>query len=313
MSSKDAIRSSTLSTPIPLDMIEAWLRGEYLISQNESSGYELLGYSLMLRGLYVYTVTFDKHWPSASKSEEFPDNFTKNIAAWGICKIDLRDGDILFHGIRLGLNANKYCDDEKDDKTNSDTDALERIQHIAWYSIFSKLTRVPGSPDPDMYFGYVLVPLNKEKESVPPEYFRWYCLMGENRKANKTNTGWQGFELPITQDKNVLTFTDQYSADFRAALCEYLETIEGDLDRPQLENKDTVSAIGHIALENWKDKMRWGRLQSTSVTARKEPDQQALFSEGLCAQIPAPLSGPGILHLFPLMHDNPGAIRSGGE
>ncbi len=287
MASKDTIRSSTLSTPVPLDMIEAWLRGEYLISQNESSGYELLGYSLMLRGLYVYTVTIknEEAGSHVGANEKFPKDFSKTIAAWGICKIDLRDGDILFHGIRLGLNTQRHNDLNKDQ--------LDDIKHVAWYSIFSKLTRVPGSQDPDMYFGYVLVPLNKD--SVTYDTFRWYSLMEYNRKTkgdtdekSKHNDPWIGFELPITRDADLkLMFTQAYSKDFRVALCNYLMAIEEDLDRPKLKNKDEVKAIGHIKMEQWKGNMRSGELHPVNPAT-------------------SALQRPGVLNLFPLLVDNLG-------
>lgn len=315
MLSRDKLKASSLSTPVPLDMINAWLRGEYLIGQNESSGYELLGWTLMLRGLYVYGVTFNEgtdegtiaNTGTKSNSETasdatLPTEVLEKMSAWGICKIDVDEGDINFHGIRLGrhkvnFGRAKKCTAKKEEMPSDPAQHQEASQpqksaehpvHLVWYSIFSKLTRVPGASTPDMYFGYVLFPIRDEEKYN----FQWFSTMTSVQQAGR-DSEWEGFELPMppSSERNPsLGWTGQYPRDFREKLCEYLLEVESDIDRPSLKSKDTVSAIAHLPLEKWKPNIRCGVLQPTLG-----PDNEASTCLPACATI----------YFFPLMMDEP--------
>ncbi len=273
-------------------MINAWLKGEYLIGQNESSGYELLGWTLMLRGLYVYCVTFNEgtggststNTGTKSNSETASDaailsDIGGKLSAWGICKIDVDEGDITFHGIRLGRHKVNFG-------------GAENPVHLVWYSIFSKLTRVPGASTPDMYFGYVLFPIEEKDKHT----FQWFSTMTSVQQP-ATDSKWEGFELPITfpskQDHSP-GWAEQYPPDFREKLCEYLLEVESDIDRSSLKSKDTVSAIAHLPLERWKPNIRRGLLQPTMGS-----DNKASPCLPKCAAI----------YFFPLMMDEPVGSR----
>ncbi|MCA9468730.1 MAG: hypothetical protein KC643_25275 [Nitrospira sp.] len=132
MDQQKSQKIASITNPVPLDMIEAWLRGEYLIGQNESTGYEFLGWALMLRGAYVYVVI---------PESEQPNLVVERVSHWGICTIDIKDGDLTYQGIRL----------------HTLKQTLPKSQQY-WHSIFSKLTLVPSSTQntPDAYFAYVM-------------------------------------------------------------------------------------------------------------------------------------------------------------
>src|SRR4028118_1396250 len=69
---------------IPLEVIESWLKGEYLVGITQSTGYQYIGWSLLLRGFY-----------------EYRNNIGNEIAHGGYSYIDLKDGDLYFAGVRI--------------------------------------------------------------------------------------------------------------------------------------------------------------------------------------------------------------------
>lgn len=115
----------TISDIIPREVVESWLRGEYLIGDRESFGYEYIGWSLMLRGFYCYE-TKDK---------------SSRRTHWGYCFIDLKDRELEYAGVRLW--------------TWPEWSDFRNLYHpIYWRSVFSKIAEVGNTPH--LFFAYVV-------------------------------------------------------------------------------------------------------------------------------------------------------------
>lgn len=261
-------------SPVPLDMISAWLRGEYLIGQNESVGYELLGWALMLRGLYVYAV------------EGTPKG---TISHWGLCKIDIKDGDMTYRGVRLGVPNGAAMKNKEKGKLQ------------VWYSIFSKLTRVPSSNNPDAYFGYVMFPVEQQTavnlKLLDQDVAKLLC---PNRPTKNNQAKW--FEetlktsspIEVQEEKDKLIVECNLTQEQRSGMCKYLGSIDAKIgkklsidknDKKFSQAKDVITAVCHIQLEEWKPEGRKGHLQPV------------LSEEG---KIPDNLCNPGTIYFYPL-------------
>lgn len=269
-------------SPVPLDMIKAWLKGEYLIGQNESIGYELLGWALVLRGLYVYAVvpanenTTNSEVDKNTKGQfEEKENIWKQASHCGICKIDIKDGDITYHGVRLGVMDKKSANE----KLMLDE---ERDNFQVWYSIFSKLTNLPSHPAPDAYFAYVMY-------SVPPNQADKFGLTKEKAIELKLikNVG----ETLSVFERSLRKSADQNGEqednwDFdKNEMCKYLISIESHLDHQEFKKSDEVTAIVHIQMGEWKSGERKGHLQPVLTKRGGKPQN---------------LSGPGTIYFYPL-------------
>lgn len=101
--------------PVPMDVVQSWLKGEYLVGQSDAAGYDYIGWSLMIRGLYIYVVTcdlesneIDKNIGGALKKKNmvFKDHKGREtvINHAGIGSIDIKDGELVYQGIRLYTN-----------------------------------------------------------------------------------------------------------------------------------------------------------------------------------------------------------------
>jgi hypothetical protein len=109
---------------IPLEVIESWLKGEYLVGITQSTGYQYIGWSLLLRGFY-----------------EYKNNVEGEIVHWGYCYIDLKDGDLYYAGVRIN-SGQKW--------------GLAEYNHpIYWRSVFSKFVGLESEAYPRLYFGYI--------------------------------------------------------------------------------------------------------------------------------------------------------------
>jgi hypothetical protein len=244
MANSDSGKIASIANPVPLDMINSWLRGEYLISQNESTGYEFLGWALMLRGAYVYLV--------AKESE--PDEKTGKIkldrlSHWGICTIDIKDGDLTYQGARMGTLCDRVPEGRK-----------------IWYSVFSKLTRVPTSRDnaPDAYFGYFMHPIDNNNGN-----FEIFKLENSRKKVKKTDEHKASKDIYVEleiQFAPELTNTNLYN---------YLCDGRFDRDRHLASNSnstDEISAIAQISLEKWNPKEKRGTFQPALTKQGVNPD-----------------------------------------
>ena len=58
-SNQEAVVGRSFCNPVPMDIVQSWLKGEYLVGQSEAAGYDYIGWSLMVRGHYGYVVTSD--------------------------------------------------------------------------------------------------------------------------------------------------------------------------------------------------------------------------------------------------------------
>jgi hypothetical protein len=100
------------------------LRGEYLVGITQSTGYQYIGWSLMLRGFY-----------------EYKNHIDGQLAHWGYSYIDLKDGDLYFAGVRV---------------FSGESWGLGKFYHpIYWRSIFSKFVELDSEDIPRLYFGYI--------------------------------------------------------------------------------------------------------------------------------------------------------------
>ena len=139
---------------IPLEVIESWLRGEYLVGITQSTGYQYIGWSLMLRGFY-----------------EYRNNIDGEIAHWGYSYIDLKDGDLHFAGVRI-YSGERW--------------GLGKYYHpIYWRSIFSKFVELDTEDVPRLYFGYIahLFEDNPEASVGDLSYREYAQRAGDNREG----------------------------------------------------------------------------------------------------------------------------------
>ena len=78
---------------IPQQVLEYWLSGRYQLGGHRSLDYDLLGWGLMLRGLYKYRVLADER----SDDGELQSKFSH----CGYCFLDFEGRGLYFGGIRL--------------------------------------------------------------------------------------------------------------------------------------------------------------------------------------------------------------------
>jgi hypothetical protein len=128
------------------DIIRAWTSKGYLVGERPSDGYEYIGYSLALCGIYKYA-TFA--WvPNAKKTGN-----DKVMTHFGYCMISLEDGQLRYGGVRLWTSHDKRVWKSKD--------GIKEICHpVYWQSVISKYSRLAGRRR--MHFGYVIYPYNEK-------------------------------------------------------------------------------------------------------------------------------------------------------
>jgi len=139
---------------IPLEVIESWLKGEYLVGITQSTGYQYIGWSLLLRGFYEYRNTIGNE-----------------IAHWGYSYIDLKDGDLYFAGVRI-YSGERW--------------GLGKFNHpIYWRSVFSKFVELDSEEIPRLYFGYIAHLFEYKPESPPGDvsYREYSQRAGDNRQG----------------------------------------------------------------------------------------------------------------------------------
>lgn len=110
---------------IPTEVIDSWLKGEYLVGVTQSIGYQYLGLSLLLRGLYRYKCQVGDYIPH-----------------WGYCYIDVKDEDLVFAGVRIHTRSGK-------------PEVVNSLHPLYWRSIFSKFISNQGEEYPHIYFAYL--------------------------------------------------------------------------------------------------------------------------------------------------------------
>ncbi len=216
---------------VPEEIIESWIRGEYLLGASRNVGYEYIGWSLFARGFYQYEVT------SVGGSEGQEDKFSQ-----GYCIIDLRDGELSLWGIR----TEAFHEQERQ----------EYLETGFFQSEFSKLTLPPrrvhelpsrqaeSTSVPIVYFGYRFYTVERERKqdriqeeicerkrdacTHALEYFKqardaWIAASNnvtEREKATQEGAGASpGTTIEIQALKKL---EEQALADFELSVYEYL-------------------------------------------------------------------------------------------
>jgi hypothetical protein len=261
MAPENSTNFGSMASPVPLDMIKSWLRGEYLVGQNESTGYDYLGWALMLRGAYMYTVQHEGE---------------KRTANWGVCTIDLKDGDLIYQGIQLGITKSFLTKLNAMPPTTPGLASYKR-KYLLWYSIFSKLTRLPSPNDnhPDAYLGYIV-------RAIKEDHGLHISQLLSEKALKKTL---QRFESPNFPEKNVLGNAVTLG---NTTLLNYLIKGEFERDKQTLEKEkkkdmDEIAAIAHIDLEDWHQGKKIGKFRPV-VSDHVAPD----------------LKQPGTIRFYPL-------------
>ncbi len=167
----------SFSNPVPIDIVESWLKGEYLVGLSDSIGYDYIGWSLMIRGMYAYVVLCDPEKNDVPKGAQKkleekwritvgpsrpprPRAESGILSHAGICTIDIKNGDLVYQGVRLYTNKEFYSANRKEESKNT---SAPNAYSLFWRSMFSKLTRINKDKDPHAYFGSVLYEPSKDK------------------------------------------------------------------------------------------------------------------------------------------------------
>lgn len=230
---------------IPLEVIESWLRGEYLVGIARSTGYQYIGWSLLLRGFYEYRNVVDEV-----------------ISHWGYCYIDLKDGDLYFAGVRINSSVQWQLD--------------EYHHPIYWRSVFSGFVGLESETVPRLYFGYLAHMLKKEESDGAAatrmsyreyckrvgdnrqEFFEWYfknhdsqrnLSQAEEERLVEIGAFWRGVCDDLNQDHLPINPHDDRTGQFQRRLVEYLADRSGfDADLELLEQLNPKQPI--LALVN---------------------------------------------------------------
>jgi hypothetical protein len=94
---------------IPPRIFEDWLLGEYLLGARQSVENEVLGWSLLLRGVYSYSVYMPAEGWEKAGGEALPQRTAIELhhsPYWrllhvGYCTIDMHDGQLVMAGFRI--------------------------------------------------------------------------------------------------------------------------------------------------------------------------------------------------------------------
>jgi hypothetical protein len=133
---------------IPHEVIESWLKGEYLLGLTQSTGYRYVGWSLLLRGFY-----------------EYHNDINGEVVHWGYCYIDLKDGDLYYAGVRVNSGKPWKLD--------------ENNHPIYWRSLFSKFVGLTSEEIPRHYFGYIAHLLEYAPNDAPGQNYLTYAKTGD--------------------------------------------------------------------------------------------------------------------------------------
>lgn len=236
---------------IPHEVIESWLKGEYLLGLTQSTGYRYVGWSLLLRGFYEYS-----------------NRVGGEVVHWGYCYIDLKDGDLYYAGVRI--NSGKPWE-------------LEENNHpIYWRSLFSKFVGLKSEEIPRHYFGYLAHLLGYKPEGAATDFltyrktgekgfFDWYfnttkgseLSRHDEKRLRNMDEFWRETCRTLNQD----TLPEKPGAEgievFRKRVLEYLadrDQFDSDLELlEQLHPNQEILALVDLKLESVQD----GSLEAT--------------------------------------------------
>lgn len=212
---------------IPVEVTKSWLRGEYLTGRNTNTAYENMGWSLYLRGIYLYAV-----WENDEDDQENPSRHS--LSHFGLCTIDLDEGDLIYKGFRLYGNKEKYKE-------------IIDQESIYWESLLSKINNV-SSETPNVYFGYVLYENN---ESLPEEISHSFDL-------NSFTTSTILLEAAPTDDDMEKLAADIVKANIdvfsEMTIDHFMDgSLEKCLDnRKDQDPDDMLAAMVRIKLSDWE-------------------------------------------------------------
>ena len=264
-SNQEAVVGRSFCNPVPMDIVQSWLKGEYLVGQSEAAGYDYIGWSLMVRGHYGYVVTSD---PTTNELKEeivsrFEQGFmvkqgTKKLAIshGGIAFIDIQDGELHYQGVRLFSNCVMY-------NKSSEADAP-----LFWKSMFSNLTRINKDGDPHLYFGQVLY------EPQADEAYRTVieALAKKFEPGNAKDCLVHGFLTQHRAFEPVCSsaVSEDQMLKFRESASKYLseeyeENLTVVVSGAKAEDADDVSGLVHIKLEKWMLQNLEGELQTVTL------------------------------------------------
>lgn len=198
---------------IPQSIITSWLKGEYLIGISHSSAYEYIGWSLMIRGYYLYEV--------------FEDRDEEEKTHWGYCLIDLKEKDLFFGGIRLWT-----AEDVIKDMDEKYLEIFRSRLPLYWRSDFSHFVHSPPK-NPELFFAYKL--LRNVEVSV----------LDEITKKLAENAG--GKEKFMKVGPTPDNIDEDLKKAIRTHLCDKLEKELEDVERRAAE--DGIPLMGLIRLE----------------------------------------------------------------
>jgi hypothetical protein len=289
---KTDVVGHSLSNPVPIDIVESWLKGEYLVGRSDSIGYDYIGWSLMIRGMYVYVVISDlkdndvselrRNVLHRSKSHIFPfgENDDRIVSLAGICTIDIKDGDLVYQGVRLYTNEELYAK-AKGGKTKKATPVKTRP--LFWRSMFSKLTRVNKDSDPHVYLGSVLYEPEKDlayegiqrdlRNEIETDWMKdaedkvWLnMLLGYWPKTYRRFA--KDFAWKKPDKKGLARFREQAAKYLDRRLDEDLIAVVNGAAK---DKADDVSALIHMDLKLWRKKKREGEFQTATLNDKLFP------------------------------------------
>lgn len=251
---------------IPIEVIESWLKGEYLVGVTQSTDYQYIGWSLLLRGFY-----------------EYRNHVQGKITHWGYCYIDLKDGDLYYSGVRIN---------------SSEQWEFETYNHpIYWHSVFSKFVGLESEAYPRLYFGYIAHLLENAPDRAPGAssyqdyrqregeraqgFFEWYfktprgkrnLSQAEEQRLRNIDQFWQNACRAMNQDTLPVNPTDIDIEYFRKTVLAYLadkEKFDSDLALiEQLHPNQEILALVNLNLRT----IEGGSLQATLQPLSREID-----------------------------------------
>jgi hypothetical protein len=103
---------------IPSQIFSNWLNGEYLLGMRQSVEHEVLLWSLMLRGIYSYSVyepgpkwnpKTDSQLRTAKKLFSLTKKKKFRLLHIGYCIVDLHEGQLVLRGVRTYTHGARQC------------------------------------------------------------------------------------------------------------------------------------------------------------------------------------------------------------
>ena len=251
---------------IPMEVIESWLKGEYLVGVTQSTDYQYIGWSLLLRGFY-----------------EYRNHVKGKMTHWGYCYIDLKDGDLFYAGVRIN---------------SSEQWEFEKYNHpIYWHSVFSKFVGLESEAYPRLYFGYIAHLLEyvpegasggrsyhgqRQREGERSQgFFEWYfnspqgkrnLSQAEEQRLKNIDQFWQEACRAMNQDTLPTTSNDDGIEYFKSTVLPYLadrDRFDSDLALlEQLHPNQEILALVNLDLRT----IEGGSLKATLQPLSREID-----------------------------------------